>query len=448
MSSNGDTGVVLRGVTHGAVDFLIKPVRIEELRNVWQHVVRRRSMQLPHGADDAAPDCDGDSRAQGVKRKGELEALRADHEGGGGSKKARVVWSVEMHQQFVNAVNVLGIDKAVPKRILDLMSVEGLTRENVASHLQKYRLYLKRVQGVSGLADGSPVPPMPMPAMADLSMSACDGDAGGNAGAAAPPPAPQPQQQQQQQQQHIARPAHPPLPTLQASHAQRAAAAAAAAAALAMGPGAAPVTMMGMAAPMAAWQQQAMAMQAAAAAAAGTMAGLPPPPHFMPPGYPPLMPPPAMEAMAYGAASGAAAAAHAQGLPFSGPPPYTAPRLPPSASAPSFASHGSALASTHHNAHSAGAATADGSGQSTCTPEASAQDGHVYCHDDESLLPDLGGSPGGGGGGAAGLLESSLGDTLLPDIDSLGKHDPDHGVDSFLDLFLLGEGPEGGDGGG
>lgn len=42
MSSNGETGVVLRGVTHGAVDFLIKPVRVEELRNVWQHVVRKR----------------------------------------------------------------------------------------------------------------------------------------------------------------------------------------------------------------------------------------------------------------------------------------------------------------------------------------------------------------------------------------------------------------------
>lgn len=42
MSSDGDTNVVLRGVTHGAVDFLIKPVRTEELRNVWQHVLRRR----------------------------------------------------------------------------------------------------------------------------------------------------------------------------------------------------------------------------------------------------------------------------------------------------------------------------------------------------------------------------------------------------------------------
>lgn len=46
MSSNGETPVVLRGVTHGAVDFLIKPVRIEELRNVWQHVVRRRKDQV------------------------------------------------------------------------------------------------------------------------------------------------------------------------------------------------------------------------------------------------------------------------------------------------------------------------------------------------------------------------------------------------------------------
>ena len=65
--------------------------------------------------------------------------MAQEPEDGSQSKKRRVVWSVELHQQFVNAVNSLGIDKAVPKRILDLMGVAGLTRENVASHLQKYR---------------------------------------------------------------------------------------------------------------------------------------------------------------------------------------------------------------------------------------------------------------------------------------------------------------------
>ncbi|OIS97601.1 transcription factor lux, partial [Nicotiana attenuata] len=42
-----------------------------------------------------------------------------------------------------------GIKNVVPKTIMQLMNVEGLTRENVASHLQKYRLYMKR-QGNEG----------------------------------------------------------------------------------------------------------------------------------------------------------------------------------------------------------------------------------------------------------------------------------------------------------
>lgn len=48
----------------------------------------------------------------------------------------------------------LGIKNAVPKTIMQLMSVDGLTRENVASHLQKYRLYLKRMQGISSGGGG------------------------------------------------------------------------------------------------------------------------------------------------------------------------------------------------------------------------------------------------------------------------------------------------------
>lgn len=53
--------------------------------------------------------------------------------------------------------------EAVPKKILELMMVDGLTRENVASHLQKYRLYLKRVQGVDGSGNHHGHQPAPNP---------------------------------------------------------------------------------------------------------------------------------------------------------------------------------------------------------------------------------------------------------------------------------------------
>ncbi|KAI8469131.1 MAG: hypothetical protein J3K34DRAFT_385996 [Monoraphidium minutum] len=165
MSSNGEHTTVLRGVTHGACDFLIKPVRIEELRNIWQHVIRRQKSILGWRRErrgrGRAPGGGGKARAgtSGLRpsrsaphpprnrnpRSAAAAAPQRDEEGSS-SKKQRVVWSVEMHQQFVAAVNQLGIDKAAPKKILELMNVEGLTRENVASHLQKYRLYLKRVQ--------------------------------------------------------------------------------------------------------------------------------------------------------------------------------------------------------------------------------------------------------------------------------------------------------------
>lgn len=48
----------------------------------------------------------------------------------------QVDWTAELHRKFVQAVEQLGIDKAVPSRILEIMNVKSLTRHNVASHLQ------------------------------------------------------------------------------------------------------------------------------------------------------------------------------------------------------------------------------------------------------------------------------------------------------------------------
>jgi len=66
LSASGDTELVMKAISHGARDFLQKPVRLEELRNIWQHVIRNTESQF--------------------------------------------VWSLELHHKFLEAVNQLGVD--------------------------------------------------------------------------------------------------------------------------------------------------------------------------------------------------------------------------------------------------------------------------------------------------------------------------------------------------
>ncbi|XP_065859342.1 putative two-component response regulator ARR21 isoform X2 [Euphorbia lathyris] len=68
------------------------------------------------------------------------------------AKKPKVVWTDLLHFRFLQAVIYLGLENAVPKKILQLMNVSGLTRGNVASHLQKYRMFLKMVANSSWLS--------------------------------------------------------------------------------------------------------------------------------------------------------------------------------------------------------------------------------------------------------------------------------------------------------
>lgn len=212
MSGDSTTSAVMKGIRHGACDYLIKPVREEELRNIWQHVVRKIwNENKEHDNSGSMEDSDWNKRGnddteytssvadaaevvKGPKKRSSLkeEDIELESDDPATSKKPRVVWSVELHQQFVSAVNQLGLDstnpllcfscycfyfftqlldliglqkaqnthicfpfvylsiyynlayrlflilvlEAVPKRILELMNVPGLTRENVASHLQ------------------------------------------------------------------------------------------------------------------------------------------------------------------------------------------------------------------------------------------------------------------------------------------------------------------------
>ncbi|KAI3768377.1 hypothetical protein L2E82_19003 [Cichorium intybus] len=58
-------------------------------------------------------------------------------------RRQRMVWSVDLHRRFKFAVEALGGPReAKPKQIHDLLKVDGLTTEQIKSHLQRYRKHL------------------------------------------------------------------------------------------------------------------------------------------------------------------------------------------------------------------------------------------------------------------------------------------------------------------
>ncbi|CAH8388751.1 unnamed protein product [Eruca vesicaria subsp. sativa] len=61
------------------------------------------------------------------------------------SKKSKISWTGYLQNLFLQAVHHIGPHKAVPNKILEFMDVSYLTRDHVASHLQKYRKFLRKV---------------------------------------------------------------------------------------------------------------------------------------------------------------------------------------------------------------------------------------------------------------------------------------------------------------
>ena len=134
MSADGRTSAVMRGIRHGACDYLIKPIREEELKNIWQHVMRKKchdSKEQEHSGsfedndrhkreNDDAENASSVNEGAGVLKDQKKRSIAKEEDDAelenddpSASKKPRVVWSVELHQQFVSAVNHLGIDSKI-----------------------------------------------------------------------------------------------------------------------------------------------------------------------------------------------------------------------------------------------------------------------------------------------------------------------------------------------
>ncbi|KAF5943950.1 hypothetical protein HYC85_018027 [Camellia sinensis] len=126
MSANYDQELVMKGVTHGARDYLIKPVRLEEVKNIWQHVVRKNLFNtmkfgtMQAGANQNPPIPSSKRQREKSNEEEEEEEEEQDDETNTHSneessaqkkkKKKRVIWTAVLHNKFVNAVQLLGVE--------------------------------------------------------------------------------------------------------------------------------------------------------------------------------------------------------------------------------------------------------------------------------------------------------------------------------------------------
>ncbi|CAJ2674032.1 unnamed protein product [Trifolium pratense] len=146
MCADGSTSVVMKAIEDGACDYWIKPLTESLIMNMWQHVARKlwkenKNLEL---MSEKLPLID--QKIEEVinisVKKGSVE--KNNDKLGSSTKKKRLKWSPELKRKFVSAVVELNIDKATPKKILAMMNERGMTRDHVASKLQKYRNKLKR----------------------------------------------------------------------------------------------------------------------------------------------------------------------------------------------------------------------------------------------------------------------------------------------------------------
>ncbi|KAI3966516.1 hypothetical protein MKW92_007969 [Papaver armeniacum] len=96
--------------------------------------------------DSSSAKTDNDNQSQKDSSKCRKSTSSSQSKGSSqGKRKVKVDWTPELHRRFVQAVEQLGMDKAVPSRILEIMGIDCLTRHNIASHLQKYRSHQKHL---------------------------------------------------------------------------------------------------------------------------------------------------------------------------------------------------------------------------------------------------------------------------------------------------------------
>ncbi|TKY68759.1 Two-component response regulator ARR2 [Spatholobus suberectus] len=157
-----------KAVMSGVMRYILKPAKPDDLIGIWQFAISVMKDEMPTNTNIIGDSIDEsssenkhhkelsctsftqeESRAEQKSDDMEESSMNTWKDNGSSTlKKTKIFWTKDLQSRFVKAIDKIGLENAVPKNILKAMNVEGLTRDNVASHLQKYRLYLGRVERI------------------------------------------------------------------------------------------------------------------------------------------------------------------------------------------------------------------------------------------------------------------------------------------------------------
>lgn len=133
----------MKGLEHGALYYLMKPVSMSEVRNIWQHIIRKtkegkndieemsslgETKQIESSSEENdKPDAAGGGTSvdqveleQKKRKKGAL-GVKIDAKGKKvktAEKKSRILWDATLHNKFVKAIDQIGIDRKITHFLL------------------------------------------------------------------------------------------------------------------------------------------------------------------------------------------------------------------------------------------------------------------------------------------------------------------------------------------